>query len=364
MAMPEAPAPGEDEPHVGHLLLHELQRVDHRAQHDHRGAVLVVVEHRNVEVTLQALLDLEAPRGRDVLQVDAPENRRDGLDDHHDLVDVLGGQADREGVDAGELLEDERLAFHHRLRATGPDVAETEHRRAVGHHRHRVLLDGERVGLLRIVVDGHADARHARRVGHREIVARLHRHLAAHLDLAAQMHEEGAVGHVDDRDTFQRAQPLDDLPAMALVARLEGEIARDGGAADFDEVDATDVAAALADGGRYLAEHSRLVEDLQADRQAVTGRWSVQHGASPWANESGRYSPMPPKSAQDSTQSRRFRGMGGKARDDLRAAVMDGTPVEDLSERSRPKPKRPSFRPGFPTWLRASWLSPTRRRGW
>ena len=76
--------------------------------------MLVVVEDRNVEVLAQPLLDLEAPGGRDVLQVDAAEARGqvpDGLDD---LGWILGGQADRHGVDATEFLEEHRLAFHDR----------------------------------------------------------------------------------------------------------------------------------------------------------------------------------------------------------------------------------------------------------
>ena len=38
----------------------------------------------------------------------------------HDLVDVFVVEHDREGVDAGELLEQHRLAFHHRQRRRGP----------------------------------------------------------------------------------------------------------------------------------------------------------------------------------------------------------------------------------------------------
>ena len=72
---------------------------------------------------------------RDVLEVDAAEARRqpdDGLDD---LLDVGGVQADRYGVDAAELLEQHRLALHHRHRRGRADVAETEHRGAVGDDR-------------------------------------------------------------------------------------------------------------------------------------------------------------------------------------------------------------------------------------
>jgi hypothetical protein len=194
------PRPREDDAHVGELLAHHLERVDERGEDHHRRAVLVVVEHGDVELALEALLDLEAARGRDVLEVDAAEDGRDGLHDHHDLVHVLGVEAEREGVDAGELLEDERLAFHDRLGCAGADVAQAQHRGAVRHHRDRVLLDGQRVGLLGVVVDGHADPRHPRRVGHGQIVAGLE---GMPLSIC-QVHEECPVGDVHDRDASMR----------------------------------------------------------------------------------------------------------------------------------------------------------------
>ena len=58
-------------------------------------------------------------------------------------------EADREGVDAGEVLEQERLALHHRQGAGRADVAEPEHRGAVGDDGDGVLLDGELVGQRR-----------------------------------------------------------------------------------------------------------------------------------------------------------------------------------------------------------------------
>jgi hypothetical protein len=52
---------------------------------------------------------------------------------------VGGVEADREGVDAGELLEQQRLALHDRHGGLGADVAEAEHRGAVGDDGHGVL---------------------------------------------------------------------------------------------------------------------------------------------------------------------------------------------------------------------------------
>ena len=113
-----------------------------RGQRDDRGAVLVVVEDRDVEPLLEPLLDLEAARRRDVLEVDAAEARREPDDGLDDLVDVGGVQADRHGVDAAELLEQHRLALHHRHRGGRADVAEAEHGGAVGDDGDRVRHPG------------------------------------------------------------------------------------------------------------------------------------------------------------------------------------------------------------------------------
>ena len=45
-------------------LAGDLQRVEERRHHHHGGAVLVVVEDRDVQLRLQAVLDLEAARAR------------------------------------------------------------------------------------------------------------------------------------------------------------------------------------------------------------------------------------------------------------------------------------------------------------
>src|SRR5262249_29217084 len=271
---------GEHDPHVAQALADDLQRVEERGQDDDGGAVLVVAEDGDLEVALQAFLDLEAPRRRDVLQVDAPEHRRDGLHDGDDLVHVLGRQTEREGVDPGELLEDERLALHDGLGAVGPDVAEAEHGGAVRHDSGAVLLDGQRVRLLRILMDGHAHARDARRVGHREIVAGLDGDLSVHLDLAAEVHEERAVRNVDDANTTDGPDLFHDLLGMPLVTRLDAEIGGYRGPADLEEVDGADVTARLADGRRDLAQHARLVLDLEAHGDAVTRARSVDHSPS------------------------------------------------------------------------------------
>ena len=77
---------GDDDPEVLHLLVDDAQRVLEGGERDDGGAVLVVVEHRDVEQLLEAVLDLEARRRGDVLEVDAAEHRGDAHDRLDDLV--------------------------------------------------------------------------------------------------------------------------------------------------------------------------------------------------------------------------------------------------------------------------------------
>ena len=79
------------------------------------------------------------------------------------------GELDVEHVDAGELLEQAALAFHDRLGGKRADVAESEHRRAVGDDTDQVGARGQCSGFGRIGDDGLAGGRDARRVGQREV---------------------------------------------------------------------------------------------------------------------------------------------------------------------------------------------------
>src|SRR5215212_9472171 len=139
---PRGPDAANDDPEVLDLLAHDLERVYECGEDHYRRAVLVVVEDRDVELPLEPLLYLEAPRGRDVLKVYPAEGRCYVLDDSHDLVSNLGVEADGEGVHLGELPKEHRLALHYWHRRPRSDVAQAQDRRTVGDDRHRVALNG------------------------------------------------------------------------------------------------------------------------------------------------------------------------------------------------------------------------------
>ena len=240
--------------------------------------MLVVVEDGDVEVLLEPLLDLEAAGGGDVLQVDAPERRGDVLHRSDDLVDVLGVQADGPGVHAAELLEEHRLALHHGERRHWADVAQAQHRRAVGHHCDRVLLDGERPGRLGLPLDGETDPGHAWRVDAREVSSAGYRRLVVDLDLAAHVGEEDRVRDFANRDALETTNRVQDAAAVLVVSSVDGDVSHDVLAVRPNEVDSADVAAGLADGGGDEAQHAGLVGILGADGDAIRSGGDVSSG--------------------------------------------------------------------------------------
>ena len=92
-------------------------------------------------------------------------------DDVDQLVQVvLLVDLDVEDVDAGELLEQHALAFHHRLGCQRADVAQAQHGRAVGDHRHQVAARRVLEGVVGVFDDLLARSGHAWRVGQGQVV--------------------------------------------------------------------------------------------------------------------------------------------------------------------------------------------------
>ena len=174
----------DHEPDLLERAAGEIEGVDQAGGGDDRGAVLIVVEHRDVHGFAQALLDHEAAGRPDVLEVDAAEGRPEQAHAVDERVDVLGVDLEVDRVDVGEALEQHRLAFHHRLGGERAEVAEAEHRRAVRDHRHEIALGGVVEHLVGVVPDRQARRRDAGRVGERQVALGGQRLGRRDLDLA------------------------------------------------------------------------------------------------------------------------------------------------------------------------------------
>ena len=133
------------------------------------------MEHRDVHQFAQALLDDEAFRRLDVLQIDAAPAGAEIAHAIDELVGVLGGDFQIDGVDVGEALEQHRLAFHHGLGRQRAAVAQPQDGGAVGDDGDEIALHRVVVGAARILGDGEHRHGDARRIGEREVALGRHR---------------------------------------------------------------------------------------------------------------------------------------------------------------------------------------------
>ena len=101
-----------------------------RADND-GGAVLIIVEHRDVHAFAADPFDDETVGGLDVFEIDRAKGRFHRADEIGQLFGVGFVQFDIETVDVGEFLEEHGLALHHRFRGQRADVAKPQHRRAI-----------------------------------------------------------------------------------------------------------------------------------------------------------------------------------------------------------------------------------------
>jgi len=151
------------------VLADDLQAVQDGGADDDRGAVLVVVEDRDLHALAQFALDVEALRRLDVFQVHAAEGRFQRSDDVDQFIRVVLGDFDVEDVDRGELLEQHALTFHDRLRGQRADVTQAEDGGAVRDHGHQVAARSVLVRGRRVLDDFLARRRDAGRIGQRQV---------------------------------------------------------------------------------------------------------------------------------------------------------------------------------------------------
>ena len=144
------------------------------------GAVLVVVEDRDFHPLAELGLNRETLRRLDVFEVDGPEGRLQRGDHVAEFRGIEDIDLNIEDVDAGEFLEQDGLALHHRLAGQGADIAQAEHGGAVGDHRHQITARGIIIGRIGIGHDRLTRRGDAGGVGEREVALR--RHLLGGLD--------------------------------------------------------------------------------------------------------------------------------------------------------------------------------------
>src|ERR1700729_4283703 len=104
-----------NEPRVLNVAPGQMHGVDHPRGGDDRGAVLIVMKDRDIHHLAQALFDVEALWSLDVFEIDSAERRPKVSNSVPEFVRILGSDFQVDRIDVGEALEEDSLAFHHRL---------------------------------------------------------------------------------------------------------------------------------------------------------------------------------------------------------------------------------------------------------
>src|SRR5208282_3310521 len=164
--------PVDDKGYFADVLANHFQGVQQRSSGNNGGAVLVVVEDRNLHRLLQGLFDVEALRSLDVFEVDTAEGRLQKLAYLDDIVGIVAADLDIKDIYVGETFEEDGLALHDGLAGEGPDVAQPENGGSVGHHGDQVPAARVLEGVLRILLNRQAWYSDARRIGQAQIPLR------------------------------------------------------------------------------------------------------------------------------------------------------------------------------------------------
>ena len=259
-----------------------LDDVDERRQHHHRGAVLVVVDHGDVELGVEPVLDLEALWRADVLELDGAKGGGDGLDRLHDHVRVGAVDEDRVAVDPGQQLEQQRLALHDRHARHRADVAEPEDGGAVGDDGHVAGDGGVLVGQLAVGGDGLAHRGHSRGVDQAQIVHRFDLDPRGHLDLAPQVRLLDHVLDLDEIDAVHGARIVTDAIEHGLAGGVDVHVADLVVLAGADRGDLAEGAAQLAHHGGEAAQVAGDVAELETRAFDDADAGFVLHGGLLW----------------------------------------------------------------------------------
>ena len=166
---PRSAAAGADNADILEPLACHEQRIGRGGPDNNGCTVLVVMENRNIHPLAAKLFHDETIGRFDILEVDGAEGGFQRADDLGQFDRIGFVQLDIETVDTRKFLEQDGLAFHHRLGGQRPDIAKAKHSRAVCDNGHQIAPRGIAAGIGGIVADFQTGLGHAGRIGARQI---------------------------------------------------------------------------------------------------------------------------------------------------------------------------------------------------
>ena len=85
--------------------------------------MLIIVEHRDVELINESCFDFKTSWRTDILKIDPAKCWCNGFNRRNDCFSVLRIQHNRHGINLSKPFEQSGFSFHHRHRSLGTDIA-------------------------------------------------------------------------------------------------------------------------------------------------------------------------------------------------------------------------------------------------
>ena len=102
--------------------------------------MLVIMKHRNVHQPAQLRLDDKTIRRLDVFKINPAKRRAEIAHTVYELFRIFGRDLKVNRIHIGKTLEQNRLAFHHRLGGQRTKIAKPENGRTIRDHRNHIAL--------------------------------------------------------------------------------------------------------------------------------------------------------------------------------------------------------------------------------
>src|SRR5208337_2208158 len=170
----DARRPGaiDDQTNLVDGLAHNFQRIQQRGSRDDGGTMLVIMEDWDLHRLLQRLLDVEALRRFDVLQIDAAKSGFQQLAELDNLVGIMSVDFKVEHVHIGKAFKQDTLTFHDGLAGEGTDVSQAEDGSSVAYNGNQVALRGVFESIVGVLFDIQAWIRHSGGVSQAQVALR------------------------------------------------------------------------------------------------------------------------------------------------------------------------------------------------
>ena len=156
------------------LLAGDFESSQKSSQGSNGGAMLVIMEYRDIHDFLQFVFNVIAFRRGNIFQIDAGKVLFQQFHGMDEFILVLCVENNGDGINVAESLVECGFAFHNRHGSSSTDVAQAQYAGTVGNNSYHIASPGHFQGQVFILLDFKAWCGNARGVYDSQVMAILH----------------------------------------------------------------------------------------------------------------------------------------------------------------------------------------------